>query len=169
MSTSSNISRSHDPEQPDLKDIMKTELIGATYEEDDFIAKWFPNIDPQSHQALVSELQDAGLSPTELGFQPHPFDRSKPLKRWPTGNSEPDYYEPFTWLLNSILALEKERLQGVKGPGSNTGMQGQGDLGARQPIHYALQFYPYDRIVKEDVDGFHALKPDGIGVKVSVN
>jgi hypothetical protein len=31
-------------------------------------------------------------------------------------------------------------------------------------VHHALQFYPYDRPVKEGLDGLRPLKPGGIGV-----
>jgi hypothetical protein len=45
-----------------LKDLMKEELSGATYVEDEFIARWFPNMEPQTDEALVSYVQQAGLS-----------------------------------------------------------------------------------------------------------
>jgi hypothetical protein len=56
-STSSSISiLITDQEQCQLKEIMKIELDGATYEEDGFIAKWFLKMRLPSQEVLVKAI-----------------------------------------------------------------------------------------------------------------
>jgi hypothetical protein len=152
-------------QQHDLQRIMKGELGIATYEENDFMTKWFPNMTHPSQDTLVdnvlSKLAKAGhpnklgISHENLSFQPHPFDSSKPLEPWPTRASEVPHHKPFVWLLDSILALAKEHRVEQAQHGNNA-TEGES-------LHRNLRFHVYGLEMEEVLDGVRPLKPDGIG------
>ena len=162
--SSSHTSTTEPREQRDLELIIKAELGGATYKENDFIAKWFPKMKLPYQNALVNDVlsklakanepDKPGVSHKNLCFQHHPFDASKPFHSWPLGKSEGLYYTPFVWLLNSILALANEhRVERSNGKKATQG----------ESLHHNLRFHVYGLEMKEVLDGVRPLKPDGIG------
>jgi hypothetical protein len=142
-SSSWHTSATEPREQRDLERIIKGELGGATFEENDFITKWFPKMKHRSQDTLVNAVlsklaktdkpDELGLSHKNLCFQPHPFDASKRFHTWPSSKSEAPHYKPFVWLLNSILALANEHRM-EKGPNGKNAIQGES-------LHRNLRFH----------------------------
>jgi hypothetical protein len=78
------------------------ELTGATFEEDNLVSGHAIAI-PGRHTAFKTE----GFA-QQIVLQTHKGS----LRPWPTGGAESSYYQPFTWLLNSILGLAKGPTKG---------------------------------------------------------
>ena len=149
----------------DLERIIKGELGGATFEENDFITKWFPKMKHRSQNTLVNAVlsklakmdksDEQGVSHKNLSFQPHPFDASKQFHTWNSSKSGAPHYKPFVWLLNSILSLANEHRM-EKGPNRENAIQGGS-------LHRNLRFHVYGLEMQEGLDGSEPLKPNGIG------
>jgi len=143
--TPSSVEGSQDTQlhQRKMKDLMESELTGATYFVDQTTEGGFLHVDPNTLQLVIN---DQDLVATQQALQSG--GNNSPFPDAASGfSTESSSYEPVVNLLNKIIDTAKRHIP----PSQNGPLSG-------------LRFHHFKGTVSDRYDSIKGLKPDGVGV-----